>query len=459
MNSKILIKIISILLYAFYNFSDAGSQSTFTWEKLYGYPYSDDGAYDICLSGDGNYFVTGAAGDYLYILKLKQNGDTVWTRKYDIDGYGLGVVKTDDCGCAVTAGGYIIKFDCNGNELWRTSVGGKLFDLQKVSDGGFIAAGYRVFDGLFVKVDSAGNLIWSKEYTVSHLMGFSSCIEAIDGGYIAAGAVRNPSPTMIELLKVDGKGETIWERRFSIVNSTDNGLSTIKISGNNYIIFGAATSIFFGKVNLEGNLLSSHLLPDQGLESSNAANIINENKFVFTSQIFSQDQTEMFVNNMITDSSGNILFSKKFSTMGYMSFETILPLSNNDILFGGIFKQISGSNNDEVYIIRTDSSLYSHPLSINTDNYIIPKEYKLYQNYPNPFNPVTSIEFGISKSGFVTLKVYDILGKEVVTLVNENLSPGTYTVKFNGSNLASGAYFYRMESGEFKDIKRMVLIK
>ncbi|MBL8007759.1 MAG: T9SS type A sorting domain-containing protein [Ignavibacteria bacterium] len=69
------------------------------------------------------------------------------------------------------------------------------------------------------------------------------------------------------------------------------------------------------------------------------------------------------------------------------------------------------------------------------------------------------MEFGISKSGFVKVKVFDILGKEVATLVNEILSPGKYTVKFNGSNLSSGVYFCRMESGEFKDIKRMVLIK
>ncbi|MBL8008478.1 MAG: T9SS type A sorting domain-containing protein, partial [Ignavibacteria bacterium] len=89
----------------------------------------------------------------------------------------------------------------------------------------------------------------------------------------------------------------------------------------------------------------------------------------------------------------------------------------------------------------------------------VPEVYSLSQNYPNPFNPVTNVEFGISKSGFVSLKVYDVLGKEVATLVNENLSPGKYTVKFNGSSLSSGVYFYRMESGEFKDIKRMVLIK
>ena len=85
--------------------------------------------------------------------------------------------------------------------------------------------------------------------------------------------------------------------------------------------------------------------------------------------------------------------------------------------------------------------------------------YELYQNYPNPFNPVTNVEFGIPKQGFVSLKVYDMLGKEVATLVNENLSPGNYTVNFNGSNFSSGVYFCKMESGEFKNIKRMVLIK
>ena len=89
----------------------------------------------------------------------------------------------------------------------------------------------------------------------------------------------------------------------------------------------------------------------------------------------------------------------------------------------------------------------------------VPDSYKLYQNYPNPFNPFTNVEFGISKSGFVSMKVYDLSGKEVATLVNENLSPGKYSVKFNGSNLSSGVYFCRMESGEFKDIKRLVLIR
>ncbi|MCX6163857.1 MAG: T9SS type A sorting domain-containing protein [Ignavibacteriae bacterium] len=89
----------------------------------------------------------------------------------------------------------------------------------------------------------------------------------------------------------------------------------------------------------------------------------------------------------------------------------------------------------------------------------IPDNYLLYQNYPNPFNPTTRIKFQIKDSRFVNLKVYDILGKEIITLVNENLKAGQYEVTFNRANLPSGIYFYKLTAGDFTDVKRMVLIK
>jgi len=95
---------------------------------------------------------------------------------------------------------------------------------------------------------------------------------------------------------------------------------------------------------------------------------------------------------------------------------------------------------------------------INNGNKI-PTEYSLNQNYPNPFNPVTRINFSVPKQGFVSLKVYDVLGREVKALVNEVESPGVYSVDFNGTELSSGVYFYRMESNGFTDIKKMLLIK
>jgi hypothetical protein len=86
-------------------------------------------------------------------------------------------------------------------------------------------------------------------------------------------------------------------------------------------------------------------------------------------------------------------------------------------------------------------------------------DYYLSQNYPNPFNPKTNFEFQISNFGFVSLKVYDILGSEVATLVNEVKQPGTYKIEFNAGQLSSGIYFYRIQAGSFSQIKKMILLK
>ncbi|MFA5012033.1 MAG: choice-of-anchor J domain-containing protein [Ignavibacteria bacterium] len=89
----------------------------------------------------------------------------------------------------------------------------------------------------------------------------------------------------------------------------------------------------------------------------------------------------------------------------------------------------------------------------------VPDKYSLSQNYPNPFNPATKINFAIPKSGLVTLKIYDILGREVSTLVNEVKNAGTYMVDFNANNLSSGMYFYKVSVNGFTDVKKMMLIK
>jgi len=98
------------------------------------------------------------------------------------------------------------------------------------------------------------------------------------------------------------------------------------------------------------------------------------------------------------------------------------------------------------------------------DEFSLMADFELFQNYPNPFNPTTSIQYAIGSRQFVTLKVYDILGNEIVTLVNEEKQPGTYEVEFNshsgeGRNLTSGIYFYQLKTGNYIATKKMVLMK
>ena len=96
---------------------------------------------------------------------------------------------------------------------------------------------------------------------------------------------------------------------------------------------------------------------------------------------------------------------------------------------------------------------------VRSSEYTVPVEYQLEQNYPNPFNPSTNIKYSIPEASFVQLKVYDILGNEVATLVNEEQSTGIYRVELDASALPSGVYFYRIQAASFVDTKKMILLK
>ncbi|MFA7362048.1 MAG: T9SS type A sorting domain-containing protein [Candidatus Kapaibacterium sp.] len=117
-----------------------------------------------------------------------------------------------------------------------------------------------------------------------------------------------------------------------------------------------------------------------------------------------------------------------------------------------------GVQGQDAYIINFGVDIGPNAIDPNI-NLQTPKEYKLEQNFPNPFNPTTSINYSIPKSGLVTLRVYNVFGQEVSTLVNEVKNNGNYSVDFNASNLSSGVYYYELTSGNFVQTKRMMLIK
>jgi hypothetical protein len=101
----------------------------------------------------------------------------------------------------------------------------------------------------------------------------------------------------------------------------------------------------------------------------------------------------------------------------------------------------------------------SCPVGITQSGTTIPDKFVLYQNYPNPFNPSTKIKFDIPSSSFTTVAVSDVVGKKISVLASQELSAGSYEVTFDGSNLPSGIYFYKIEAGEYVNIKKMVLVK
>jgi carboxypeptidase T len=114
---------------------------------------------------------------------------------------------------------------------------------------------------------------------------------------------------------------------------------------------------------------------------------------------------------------------------------------------------------DGWYVDDIKLTAYQSPLTGIEKGTLTPETYSLEQNYPNPFNPSTTINFSIPKQGFVNLTVFDMLGREVRTLVNSDMTQGNYAVVFESSNLASGIYYYRIKVNEFMSIKKMILVK
>jgi len=127
------------------------------------------------------------------------------------------------------------------------------------------------------------------------------------------------------------------------------------------------------------------------------------------------------------------------------------------LLDGNVYKMWYAGYDGSIYRIgyATDSTLVS---SVPFENQVL-NGFELYQNYPNPFNPTTAISYNLPVQQYVTLKVYDVLGNEIATLINEEQNAGSHSIDFNAAQLSSGIYFYRLDTEKFSETKSMILIK
>src|SRR5664280_1537131 len=156
----------------------------------------------------------------------------------------------------------------------------------------------------------------------------------------------------------------------------------------------------------------------------------------------------------LTDANGNYTILTD-ATVGTIYVVKLMPIS--------IPSGYSVSPSADTVTLGTSSTginfVIINATGVDQTTFVAPKEFSLNQNYPNPFNPVTTIKYSIAKEGNVKLTVYNAIGSKVTTIVNEYKPAGNYSVQFNGSNLASGIYFYRLESGSYSASKKFILMK
>ena len=215
--------------------------------------------------------------------------------------------------------------------------------------------------------------------------------------------------------------------------------------GTTYQLFSKDTTILINSIPLKFRAKGSgKRMNDEVVQTVNGN--YTAKKFAFTSGLYIVliGETPLVVAPDTLWLASNVWMVKRFS-----------PSVNIDLsLFGLGVTNVPG----KMYIPTT-------PVGIKKISTSIPDKFELYQNYPNPFNPTSKIRFQIKDSRHggsstnVKLIVFDILGKEVATLVNEKLQAGEYQVTFNGSNFTSGIYFYKLQAGDFSETKKMIIIK
>lgn len=168
------------------------------------------------------------------------------------------------------------------------------------------------------------------------------------------------------------------------------------------------------------------------------------------------DNSHSWIGNFMINDTNELRFYGSGMNIWYSSS------TNGGVWSGFINTNVNGGDPSVLKLADTNYlMIYTGPpyiTSVNSNSGAV-NDFYLYQNHPNPFNPVTHLKFGISDLGFVTLKIYDIPGNEVIILVNDIKPAGIYDITFDGTNLASGIYFYKLSAGNYTDTKRMILLK
>lgn len=193
---------------------------------------------------------------------------------------------------------------------------------------------------------------------------------------------------------------------------------------------------------------------NNGIKDLDSQTILTLDSLYMVTGIYDGSKVEIYLNGVLDAA----------SSWGGLILPTIIDLAiaqhlpgNSNYSFAGVLDDIRIYN--RALSLQEIQALYNEPTAIEIPASNIPGEFRLYQNYPNPFNSTTTVRFRISDFGFVSLKVYDITGREVAVLVSEKELPGEYTVEFNASDLASGVYLYRLRAGSFRDTRKLILMK
>lgn len=455
----------------------------------------------IRIDNNGNIFVVGFAevtgkSTDIAILKYSTEGALIWHKTYrksespltdegnaialDMNGniFVTGFAKSDD--------GFkdfvVLKYDQSGAKLWEKFVNdGAGLDAEGVditvsSSGNVYAAGYTTVSGsntdiAIIKLNNAGATQWVKTIGGEQEdKAWGIVVDETDNIFITGHKTTSAYPDCYTA-KLNSNSTILWEDQYNGGgNHIDRAWGIVVDTDGAVYITGETTD-----ANMNVNFITRKLSSAGALQWNNfydgpannndiskaigiIANSNNTKSIIVTGKSYGSDNNYDYATVRYNSDNG------VQSQVNRYSFSSITNDMPNDLAVSGAQVVVTGQSqliiegNVEQSMISTLMYKWGKEseLVLGTN---LPEKYTLYQNYPNPFNPSTTIKFDIAVSGNVKLTVYDVLGKVATVLVNQYLTQGTYNISFKDMNLSSGIYFYELQAGNYRDIKKMTLVK
>ena len=445
-----------------------GSSPDFTGEDI---------ALDLKVDAAGNAYITGRSALFFVAnavtIKYAPDGTRDWVQSFDGQGSdyreGIALALDSDGNTYMTGSSGLfyseistLKYASDGSQLWLKYYQGPEFGNSAglditLDDSGYVyLTGFSYqdtitgYDYATIKYTPAGDKVWDKLYNGTGSKTDEALAIAADGesNVYVTGASTNPAGNYdYATVKYDYSGKQKWAARFNGTgNGRDEAVAVALDDSGNVIVAGhsysTGTGYDFVTIKYKQIFIPVPDALQDAVDSVQSLPLGAGNKNALTSKL----------KNAIA----------KYNAGDYNAAKNILYAFINQLnqfVADGALTQAQAQPLIDYAMSIIDAINSLLPKAADNSIQGTPSEFSLSQNFPNPFNPATNINYSIPSAGYVQLKVYDILGREVAALVNGNRQAGNYQVTFDGSKLASGLYIYKLTSGNYIETKKMLMIK
>ncbi len=467
------------------------------WTRVYGTEHRDV-ARTFAQTSDGGFILAGSTewqvGDWwpadVFVVRIDSMGDVLWSQTIEIDSSIEGaadmeITSGNECTilCAMEAlegenhtdwDFYLVRLDSNGDSLWTRRydydpLHQQPFALEVAGDGGYLMAGYEGYAGggfgwaYVIRADADGFLQDIHEYHLGALSHAENIVATSDSGFLLIGWVQAglSTPSDILAIKCDSNGDTLWSQTYGGLDQ-DYASSVVSVGDTEYVLAGKTRSFGAGgydvyvlAINGTGDTLWTVTYGSENNDYATSIAACPDGGFIVCG-VYDEEINPVFSDLFVLklDSDGHVLWSAQY---GGPSPQTEKAY---DVAYGRGGYAVAGyvlahwGGWEDMYFIRLQDDLSS----AGRIDLFLPTDLVL-SSYPNPFNPTTTISFSLPKAGDVSLKVYDVTGREVQTLAEQRYEAGEHAVTFDGSALPSGIYFAQMNAGTVTQTRKMVLLK